>query len=108
MIKHELFEEDLQELARLAKALSHPARIQILKYVAESKTCISGDISKELPLSRTTVSQHLSELKEAGLLKGQVEGVKIKYCLCANNINRLKTVFQGFLEELEVNTTSSC
>ncbi len=67
--KTELFDQSLQEKANLFKALSHPARLQILQFLAKSKNCISGDISEELPLSRTTVNQHLTELKEAGLIK---------------------------------------
>ena len=63
------FETELQELAQLAKLLSHPARIAIIKLLAEKKTCISGDIAHELPLSRTTVCQHLQELKKASLIK---------------------------------------
>ncbi len=86
MIKKELFDNDLQELALFAKAISHPARLAILKYLAETKTCISGDISGYLPLSRTTVSQHLKELKDLGLIHGEVEGLKINYCLCSSSI----------------------
>ena len=74
--KTDLFTEVLQARANLFKALAHPARLQILQFVAETKTCISGDISEELPLSRTTVNQHLKELKDAGLIQGHVEGVK--------------------------------
>ena len=77
MIKAEVFDKELQELATFAKVISHPARLAILKYLSETKTCISGDISEELPLSRTTVNQHLKELKDAGLIRGQVDGVKM-------------------------------
>lgn len=68
-------------LAKYAKALAHPARIAILKLLASKRTCICGDIVDELPLSQSTVSQHLKELKEAGLIKGEIEGVKICYCI---------------------------
>jgi len=68
MRKAEVFDTELQELACFAKVISHPARLAILKYLAETKTCISGDISDQLPLSRTTVSQHLKELREIGLI----------------------------------------
>lgn len=67
--KTELFEPEVQESAELFKALAHPARIAILKYLAETRTCITGDISDELPLSRSTVNQHLDELKKQGLLR---------------------------------------
>jgi len=70
------FEEELQELARFARVISHPARLAILQYLAETKTCISGNISDFLPLSRTTVSQHLKELRDVGLIHGEIEGLK--------------------------------
>ena len=68
-------------LAKYAKALGHPARIAILKLLAQKATCQCGDIVQELPLSQSTVSQHLKELKEAGLIKGEIEGVKVCYCI---------------------------
>lgn len=98
MVKHELFEEDLQELALFAKVISHPARLAILKYLAETKSCISGDISEYLPLSRSTVSQHLSELKNRGLIHGEIDGLKINYCLCSTQIKRFKAMFDDFFE----------
>ena len=69
------------KLAQYAKALAHPARIAILKLLAQKQTCICGDIVDELPLSQSTVSQHLKELKEAGLIKGDIEGAKVCYCI---------------------------
>lgn len=68
-------------LARWAKALGHPARIAILELLASKSTCMCGDIVEELPLSQSTVSQHLKELKEAGLIKGEIEGAKVCYCI---------------------------
>lgn len=68
-------------LAKYAKALAHPARIAILKLLAKKATCQCGDIVEELPLSQSTVSQHLKELKEAGLIKGEIEGAKVCYCI---------------------------
>jgi DNA-binding transcriptional ArsR family regulator len=69
------------KLAKYAKALGHPARIAILKLLAGRQTCVCGDIVDELPLSQSTVSQHLKELKEAGLIKGEIEGAKVCYCI---------------------------
>lgn len=69
------------KLALYAKALAHPARIAILKLLASKQTCVCGDIVDELPLSQSTVSQHLKELKEAGLIKGEIEGAKVCYCI---------------------------
>jgi DNA-binding transcriptional ArsR family regulator len=68
-------------IAKYAKALAHPARVAILKLLAEKAVCQCGDIVEELPLSQSTVSQHLKELKEAGLIKGEIEGVKVCYCI---------------------------
>ena len=100
--KIELFEEDLQTKANLFKALAHPARLQILQFLAQTKTCISGDISDELPLSRTTVNQHLNELKEAGLIKGHMEGVKMKYCLDSEKVKEMNVLLSGFLDEIQL------
>ena len=68
-------------LAKYAKALAHPARIAILNFLAKQQSCICGDIVDVLPLSQSTVSQHLKELKEAGLIKGEIEGAKVCYCI---------------------------
>lgn len=106
--KTELFDEALQERAILFKALAHPARLQILQFLAQTKTCISGDISEELPLSRTTVNQHLKELKDAGLIQGHVTGVKMNYCLDYNKVKEMKDVLAGFLNEIEIPENFSC
>ncbi len=79
--KADKFSEDEIELAKLAKALSHPARIAILKFLATKNVCICGDIVDELPLSQSTTSQHLKELKTAGLIKGDIDGPRVCYCL---------------------------
>ena len=101
MNKAENFDESLQSIARLAKVMSHPARLAILKFLAESKTCISGDISDFLPLGRTTVSQHLKELKDAGLIKGEIEGLKINYCLNCQNIKNTIKMFGDFFTGID-------
>ena len=106
--KLELFDEELQTAAGYFKALAHPARLAILKYLAESKVCISGDISNELPLSRTTVNQHLAELKNMGLIKGTIDGVKVNYCLNPQKIEELKTVMNDFLAGIELPKNFSC
>lgn len=68
-------------LAKYAKALGHPARIAILQFLAKQQSCVCGDIVEELPLSQSTVSQHLKELKNAGLIQGEIDGVKVCYCI---------------------------
>lgn len=106
--KTELFDEVLQERAILFKALAHPARLQILQFLAETKTCISGDISEELPLSRTTVNQHLKELKDVGLIRGHVSGVKMNYCLDYGKVKDMKKILTGFLNEIQLTENFSC
>ncbi|MCL3782395.1 ArsR family transcriptional regulator [Prolixibacteraceae bacterium JC049] len=101
MIKKELFNDSLQQLAEIARALSHPARLQILQYLASQSSCISGDISNELPLSRTTVSQHLQELKKLGIIKGEVTGIKVKYCINQEVIQQINEQFNGFFDTLK-------
>jgi ArsR family transcriptional regulator len=96
MNKSEKFDEQLQDIARFARAISHPARLAILQYLAETKTCISGDISDSLPLSRTTVSQHLKELRDLGLIHGTIDGLKINYCLCNDTIDSYLDLFDDF------------
>jgi DNA-binding transcriptional ArsR family regulator len=101
MRKPEVFDNELQELAKFAQVISHPARLAILKYLAETKTCISGDISDKLPLSRTTVSQHLKELRDMGLIHGEIAGSKINYCLCGSCIEEKLQLFDTFFEVIK-------
>ena len=101
MNKSDKFDESLQELARFAKVISHPARLAILKYLTETKSCISGDISDYLPLSRTTVSQHLKELRNAGLIQGEIDGLKINYCLNTLKVEQLYKMFKKFFEPIK-------
>lgn len=89
-------------IAKYAKALAHPARVAILKFLAGKNSCQCGDIVDELPLSQSTVSQHLKELKEAGLIKGEIDGVKVCYCIdekewkaAQMSINNLFNDFKG-------------
>ena len=108
MIKPEVFDKELQELATFAKVISHPARLAILKYLAETKTCISGDISDKLPLSRTTVSQHLKELRELGLIHGDIDGLKINYCLCSTCIAEKLEMFDSFFGKIKSAEIDCC
>ena len=75
------FNEQQNSLANIAKALGHPARLAIVEYLLKQKECVCGDIVSELPLAQATVSQHLKELKTAGIIKGNIEGNSICYCL---------------------------
>ena len=83
------------ELAALARALGHPARVQIIRILTRKTACVCGDIVDELPLAQSTVSQHLNVLKEAGLICGEVEGTRVCYCLSAHTLRRLKALVGG-------------
>ena len=100
--KTQLFDKELNQSARLFRALSHPARLQILKFLAETKTCITGDISDDLPLGRTTVNQHLAELKDAGLITGHTEGVKTYYCLNNQQLKEARASLEDFFNALDL------
>jgi DNA-binding transcriptional ArsR family regulator len=82
--------------APFAKALAHPARVSILQLLLKKKSCICGNIVDELPLSQSTVSQHLKELKEAGLIKGEIDGVSVCYCINEKVWNQAAVLLQGF------------
>jgi DNA-binding transcriptional ArsR family regulator len=97
--KKELFDEGLQQQADLFKLLGHPARLQIIRFLAETKTCFCGDISDEIPLGRTTVNQHLKELKDAGIILGQVGGSKRDYCLDMDKVEEMLDMIREFLDE---------
>lgn len=98
--KTELFEKEFTDNATFFKALAHPARLQILKFLAESSSCITVDISEELPLGRTTVNQHIKELKAIGLIQGHTEGVTTKYCINPAKVDEIKQAIQIFFDNL--------
>ena len=79
--KSALFKKKQNRIATLAKAFGHPARVAILEYILSNKSCITNDLVHELPLSQSTISQHLKELKQIGIIKGEVEGPKLNYCI---------------------------
>jgi len=108
LAKTNLFDPKLNSAAVLFKALAHPARLAILEYLAETKVCITGDISDELPLSRTTVNQHLKELKNAGLIQGRVEGAKVNYCLDGKKICELGKIFKEFYNVIDLPNNYKC
>ena len=99
--KTEHFTDKQNKIAILAKALGHPARIAIMDYLQQVDACICGDIVNELPLAQPTVSQHLRELKNAGLIKGSIEGNAICYCIDHEVLDELQTYFKNTLNVLE-------
>lgn len=91
------YTDEQERIARYAKAMGHPARMAILQFLAGRETCFFGDIHEELPIAKATVSQHLKELKEAGLIQGEIEAPKVKYCINRTNWEEAKRLFQFFL-----------
>lgn len=96
--KTEHFTDRQNQIATIAKAMGHPARIAIIEYLMKVNDCICGDIVNELPLAQPTVSQHLKELKNAGIIKGNIEGNSICYCIDENTISILNSYFSQVVE----------
>ena len=99
-VKH--YTDKQNQLATLAKALGHPARIAILDYLFKVDTCICGDIVNELPLAQPTISQHLKELKSAGLIKGSIDGNAICYCINEEALEILRTYLLSITNKIEI------
>ncbi len=97
--KSSLFSTEQNQLAQLAKALAHPARVAILQYLLSSNSCVNGTLVQELGLAQATISQHLRELKDAGLIQGTIEGVSVSYCIHPENWNQLKSVFNQLFDQ---------
>lgn len=104
--KTEYFTDKQNQIATIAKALGHPARIAIIEYLLKVNQCICGDIVNELPLAQPTISQHLKELKSAGLIKGTIEGNSICYCIDENTFSILKSYFSNIITT--VNNQKCC
>jgi predicted transcriptional regulator len=100
LVKSEAFTEKENRLATFSKALGHPARIAILQYLVKQQSCICGDIVNELPLSQATVSQHLKELKNCGIIKGEISGVKTCYCINPEVWNAVQSEFNILVNSL--------
>ncbi len=92
------YKEDEIMLARYAKAMGHPARVAILKYLSSINACYFSEINKELPIAKATVSQHLAELKDAGLIRGSIEPPKVNYCIDTDNWEKAKVMFTSIFE----------
>lgn len=102
------FTDEQNELAILAKAIGHPARIAIIQYLLKVESCICGDIVNELPLAQPTISQHLKELKNAGLIKGNIEGNAICYCINEEGFDKIKSFFQQVNTYIDKRKNSCC
>lgn len=100
--KKEIFNPHSQKLADYAKAISHPARIEILRILAQKNSCICGEIVLEIPLAQSTVSQHLKELKSAGLISGVIDGPRSCYCLNVEGIAEMSLLFGDLLSNIKI------
>jgi DNA-binding transcriptional ArsR family regulator len=96
LTKSEIFTDKQNKLAQMMKAMAHPARIAIIQQLIKSQACICGDLVDELGLAQATISQHLKELKNAGLIKGSIEGTSICYCIDAKVWNQYRSAFESF------------
>jgi len=105
--KTDLFTPEQNELALLAKVLGHPARIAILQHLMASKSCINTDLVQELGLAQPTVSQHLRELKDLGLIQGSIEGTRLNYCIHTEKWMEVKSKFNSFFAQWDA-PTSCC
>lgn len=101
--KTDLFTQEQNELAQIAKAFAHPARIAILEHLLKSNQCINSDLVEELGLAQATISQHLKELKSVGLIQGTVEGTSMCYCIDPIIWNKVKTNLQGLFDQFNPN-----
>jgi predicted transcriptional regulator len=98
-----LFTKQQNELALMARAIAHPARIAILQYLVKKNACVCGDIVEELGLAQATTSQHLKELKNAGIIQGTIEGVSVCYCIDSNVWKEYKNLFNLFFKDVDRN-----
>ena len=106
--KTEYFTDRQNNLATLAKAMAHPARIAILDYLLKVDSCICSDIVNELPLAQPTISQHLKELKNAELIKGNIEGNAICYCINEESLEILQSFFSTISDEMKIKKSKCC
>jgi DNA-binding transcriptional ArsR family regulator len=106
--KADLFTRQQNDVANMAKALAHPARIAILQYLIKRNACVCGDLVDELGLAQATTSQHLKELKNAGVIQGTIEGVSVCYCINPKVWKQYKELFNGFFEEITPGGNRCC
>lgn len=99
--KVELFSARQNELASIAKAFAHPARIAIIEYLLKANACINSDLVQELGLAQATISQHLRELKEIGVIKGSIDGISMNYCIDADKWQEIRVLFNDLLDQYQ-------
>jgi len=106
--KTTLFTKEQNDLANMAKALAHPARIAILQYLIKKNACVCGNLVDELGLAQATTSQHLKALKNAGIIRGTIEGVSVCYCIDPSVWNRYGKIFHAFFKEVTLEGSTCC
>lgn len=106
--KTDLFTEHQNEVATAAKALAHPARVAIIEYLLATNACINGDLVKELGLAQATISQHLRELKDIGIIQGSIEGTRMNYCINPERWNEIRSLFTGIFEQFNIDGEHCC
>src|SRR5690606_733415 len=106
--KTDYFTDKQNSIAILAKAIGHPARVAIIDYLLKVDSCICGDIVNELPLAQPTISQHLKELKSAGIIKGSIEGNSICYCINEKALEKIQKYFENITTKLEKRKSTCC
>jgi predicted transcriptional regulator len=106
--KSDLFSEKQNDIARYAKAIAHPARVAIIEYLLKSNACINGDLVQELGLAQATISQHLRELKEIGIIQGTIDGSKVSYCINAKNWSMIRDQFSVLFDQYSPTPTDKC
>lgn len=99
LTKLEIFTDAQNQVAMVAKVLGHPARIAILEYLIKLKNCVCGDLVKEIGLAQPTISQHLKELKNIGIIKGTIDGTSVCYCIDQENWSKIKEILNQFLNK---------
>lgn len=105
--KSEIFTEQQNKIAAIAKAVGHPARVSILQYLFKANSCICGDLVNEIGLAQPTISQHLKELKNLKLIKGNIEGTSVCYCINQETWIEINNLFQAFLGQ-KINEAGDC
>jgi len=108
LTKTEIFSEQQNEIAVFAKAFAHPARVAILQHLFKMDTCVCGELVIEIGLAQATISQHLKELKQLGLIKGNIEGTSVCYCIHRENWYRMKHILNLFFDQDTVSKDSCC
>lgn len=108
LTKTELFSEQQNELAQIAKAFAHPARVAILLHLLKTNACINSDLVQELGLAQATISQHLRELKEADIIMGTIEGSSMNYCINAKRWQEIRKLFNELFDQYCLTTNDTC